>query len=114
MNRTNWTAGVALVVLALIAGVVASLALYSWEKERIAGEIKTLPEPAGAPAATEPAPAPGGNATAGKVPPVVPTSHIGRTACLACHETGLAGAPQFPANHAGRTDAQCTTCHRRG
>ncbi|MDP2744077.1 MAG: hypothetical protein Q8P00_03300 [Dehalococcoidia bacterium] len=114
MNRTNWTAGVALVVLAIIAGVVSSLAFYSWEKERIAGEIETFPEPAGAPSVTEPAPPPGGDATVNKVPTVIPTSHIGRTACRVCHEAGLAGAPKFPANHTERTDAQCATCHRRG
>ena len=105
MNRTNWPAGIALVVLAVIAGVVSSLAFYSWEKERIAGEIETFPEPA---------PPPGGDATVNKVPTVIPTSHIGRTACRVCHEAGLAGAQKFPADHGERTDAQCATCHRRG
>jgi cytochrome c5 len=114
MNKTNWTAGVALVVLAIIAGVAASLAFYSWEKDLTGHAIETLPEPTSVPSVTEPAPTPGGNATVNKVPTVIPTSHTGRTACRVCHEAGLAGAPQFPADHAERTDAQCATCHRRG
>jgi predicted CxxxxCH...CXXCH cytochrome family protein len=31
-----------------------------------------------------------------------------------CHLTGLAGtppAPAVPADHSGRTNAQCTACH---
>lgn len=30
---------------------------------------------------------------------------------MACHETGVAGAPQFPADHAGRTSDVCLSCH---
>jgi hypothetical protein len=31
--------------------------------------------------------------------------------CLMCHETGVGGAPQYPAEHAGRTNETCTGCH---
>lgn len=34
-----------------------------------------------------------------------------RTECLVCHETGAAGAPQYPADHAGRGNETCEGCH---
>ena len=36
-------------------------------------------------------------------PPVIPHSLVGRDDCLACHQDGLAGAPQVPTDHVGRT-----------
>jgi len=45
-------------------------------------------------------------------PPLVPHTLEGRSACLLCHGSGLATVPQVPANHAGRTDATCTLCHK--
>lgn len=44
--------------------------------------------------------------------PPVPHPMEGREECLACHETGLAGAPQVPANHANRTNVMCPACHQ--
>jgi cytochrome b subunit of formate dehydrogenase len=44
-------------------------------------------------------------------PKVLPASHAGRAICNACHETG-AGGPKNPADHAGRADATCVTCHK--
>ncbi|MBI4671219.1 MAG: ammonia-forming cytochrome c nitrite reductase subunit c552 [Chloroflexi bacterium] len=44
-----------------------------------------------------------------------PVPHVieGReTLCLACHTDGVAGAPKFPADHAGRTNEQCLLCHK--
>ncbi|HEY63795.1 MAG TPA: hypothetical protein G4O02_04430 [Caldilineae bacterium] len=43
--------------------------------------------------------------------PTIPHSLEGRAACLACHEAGVGGAPVIPANHTGRTNEMCTTCH---
>ena len=46
--------------------------------------------------------------------PPIPHPLEGRDNCLACHETGAAGAPQVPANHAGRTNEMCQLCHQQG
>lgn len=46
--------------------------------------------------------------------PLIPHAVAGREQCLVCHLTGLAGtppAPAVPADHSGRTNAQCTACH---
>lgn len=45
-------------------------------------------------------------------PKALPASHIGRTQCQVCHLTGVGGAPKNPADHAGRDDATCSTCHK--
>jgi len=42
----------------------------------------------------------------------LPASHAGRTVCNVCHETGAGGVPKNPPDHAGRTDATCTACHK--
>jgi len=55
----------------------------------------------------------GGGATAGG-PPAIPHTLVGRDDCVACHEKGVAGAPQFPADHAGRTSDMCQACHQPG
>ena len=39
-----------------------------------------------------------------------PASHVGRTTCLACHQS--LPQPAYPASHAGRTDATCAACHK--
>ncbi|MDP3062779.1 MAG: cytochrome c [Chloroflexota bacterium] len=44
--------------------------------------------------------------------PAIPHSLEGKSACLACHGSGLPGIPQAPANHAGRTENTCTLCHQ--
>lgn len=46
--------------------------------------------------------------------PPIPHTIEGREACLACHETGVAGAPQVPSDHAGRTNDICQACHMPG
>jgi cytochrome c5 len=43
--------------------------------------------------------------------PSIPHGLEGFRACTLCHESGVSGAPQFPANHQGRTDDLCTACH---
>lgn len=50
-------------------------------------------------------------------PPPSAAVHIphpleGRGNCLMCHETGVAGAPEFPPDHAGRTNEACQACHQ--
>ena len=45
------------------------------------------------------------------VPPVVPHSLDGRGDCRLCHATGVAGAPQFPADHSRRPSDVCISCH---
>lgn len=44
--------------------------------------------------------------------PSIPHPLEGRDACLACHESGVAGATQNPGDHAGRTDDLCRGCHQ--
>ncbi len=46
--------------------------------------------------------------------PPIPHPVEGRDNCLACHETGVAGAPQVPEDHAGRTIEMCRMCHVPG
>lgn len=45
-------------------------------------------------------------------PPAVPHPTEGRSACSACHESGLAGATKTPASHSGRTNDMCLLCHQ--
>lgn len=44
--------------------------------------------------------------------PVIPHPLEGRADCLMCHASGVAGAPQYPADHAGRTNDMCQACHK--
>ncbi len=46
--------------------------------------------------------------------PEVPHSLENRTDCRLCHETGVAGAPQFPADHVDRANEVCLVCHEAG
>ena len=43
--------------------------------------------------------------------PPIPHEIDDRENCLACHQTGAAGAPVVPADHAGRTNDICQSCH---
>ncbi len=47
-------------------------------------------------------------------PPLIPHSLEGRSDCVTCHSTGLAGAPKYPADHTGRTNDMCQGCHKPG
>lgn len=43
----------------------------------------------------------------------IPHNVEGReTLCVACHATGIAGAPKYPPDHEGRTDETCLLCHK--
>lgn len=60
--------------------------------------------PAEKPAAEEPATPPA-------TPVAIPHTLEGRADCLVCHQTGVGGASKIPADHSGRTNDACTTCH---
>ena len=68
----------------------------------------TIPPPstAAAPGGSQPNPAGG--------PPSIPHDTAGRTQCLGCHGTGVAGVPQVPQFHVdyGFTNNNCLTCHK--
>ncbi len=51
------------------------------------------------------------SAVAQGTPPLIPHPVKNYRACLLCHETGLAQAPQIPADHEGRTNVICQDCH---
>ncbi|MBI5028989.1 MAG: cytochrome b/b6 domain-containing protein [Chloroflexi bacterium] len=42
----------------------------------------------------------------------LPATHDGRTQCNTCHANNV--GPKNPVDHAGRTDATCTACHKLG
>ncbi len=56
--------------------------------------------------------------------PKIPSdqTHAGRTTCFECHETGAAGAPQFPSSHLEKIEDgkltdninECLECHELG
>ncbi len=46
--------------------------------------------------------------------PPIPHTLEGRADCIACHTTGLAGAPKSPPDHVGRTNEMCQACHKPG
>ncbi len=56
-------------------------------------------------------------------PPVIPSDeiHVDRTTCFECHETGVAGAPQFPSSHLRNIEDgkltdninECLECHKQ-
>ncbi|MBI5032428.1 MAG: cytochrome c3 family protein [Chloroflexi bacterium] len=45
-------------------------------------------------------------------PPKIPHPLQNRENCLACHQSGIGGAPKVPADHTGRTVATCQGCHQ--
>ena len=52
--------------------------------------------------------------TAG-APSIIPAGNIGRTTCSEFHSVGVAGAPQWPANHGQFADeiTVCLGCHQK-
>lgn len=44
--------------------------------------------------------------------PRIPHPLQGRDNCLACHGTGIGGAPVLNSNHSGRTNEMCRGCHQ--
>ncbi|GEM_PF-1479094 len=45
--------------------------------------------------------------------PDIPANHVGRTACIACHASGVSDIPKLPSDHTGRNDAACAACHKQ-
>ena len=45
-------------------------------------------------------------------PVAIPHALTGFADCLSCHGAGVGKATAIPANHAGRTNSVCTTCHK--
>lgn len=76
-----------------------SLYLISLEKAATPTEVTSIPE--------EVSPAP----PVSVGPPQVPHTLEGRSACLACHETGIGEALKIPADHSGRSNDVCLSCH---
>ena len=77
--------------------------------------ITTLPRRAAvqifAPITPTPTLRPGGPApTLSAAAKPLPESHAGRTTCNNCHANNI--GPKNPADHAGRTDATCSACHK--
>ena len=60
------------------------------------------------PPTTAPAPTPKPTPT----PTATPHTLEGHADCLMCHETGVGEATKIPADHTGRTNDTCTTCHK--
>ncbi len=60
---------------------------------------------------TTPAAQPTTKPAAGGIPRI-PHPLQNRDNCLACHATGVGGAPKTPASHAGRTNETCKGCHQ--
>ena len=67
----------------------------------------TTSAPAEEPAAEEPT-----TAEPAEGPAAIPHSLEGHGDCLMCHETGAGEATIIPADHSGRTNDVCTTCHK--
>lgn len=105
-------------VAVLTLGLVL-LAISCGGKETPSPTPKPTPAPTPAPApklvpspTPAPTPAPKPAAKPAGEPKAIPHTLEGRDNCLMCHETGIGGAKAIPADHAGRTNATCTTCHK--
>ncbi len=97
-----YVAGVLILGLALLA--VSCGGTTSAPTEEPAVEEPAVEEPAAEePAKEEPATPTGG-------PPAITHPLEGRDDCLMCH--GEAGVKPVPADHTGRTNDTCATCHQ--
>jgi len=67
-------------------------------------------QPTARPTTAAPAAQPTTRPTGG-IPPI-PHPLQNRDNCLACHQTGIGGAPKVPASHAGHTNETCRGCHQ--
>jgi cytochrome c553 len=45
-------------------------------------------------------------------PPLVPHTLEERSSCLTCHQTGIGEASKIPADHSGRSNDVCLSCHQ--
>ena len=106
------------VMTGTISGTVTATVVVT--ETTIPGETETnaptveaataTPGPTLAPAATAEAPSP--TTAPDSDIPRIPHPLEGRDDCLACHGTGLGGAPKPPSSHAGRKNDTCRLCHQ--
>lgn len=99
--------------LATLAAVVMLVALFfatSYESTAITTLPRRQPVQVYAPVTPTPQGTPAGTSVSSVKP--LPASHEGRTTCLTCHQN--LQQPKLPADHQGRTEATCVTCHRTG
>jgi hypothetical protein len=54
-----------------------------------------------------------GTEEASKVPPTIPHELTGRSDCIECHGGQISEIPSLLASHEGRTEQQCTVCHKQ-
>ncbi|MBI4266982.1 MAG: hypothetical protein HY668_01275 [Chloroflexi bacterium] len=108
---------IVLIVSALLLGLVLLTVACGAPSPAPAPAPKPSPAPTPTPT---PAPVPTPKPTPTPIPatpaaaPALPANHTGRTTCAACHQTGVAGAPKFPDNHASFQDTLsfCQSCHK--
>ncbi|MFH0769107.1 MAG: multiheme c-type cytochrome [Chloroflexota bacterium] len=100
--RTKSIQGLLIVILLIIVPLLAACS---------GGATTTAPTTEPTPSTTTTTTTEPATTTAGQ-PTVIPHTLEGRDNCLMCHETGVGEAKAIPANHAGKTNADCTTCHK--
>lgn len=113
MKKFVWTLAIVLVlVLPILAGCTGG------EQPAPSPAPTTAPKPV-APAASTPAPTPTATepeptAAAPATVEAVEITHAldGRDNCGMCHDTGIGDATKTPDDHAGRSNDDCTACHK--
>ena len=82
---------------------IEGVSLYLMGIEKTTTPTQEMPIPGGEVSPTPPVPV---------TPPPVPHTLEGRSSCLACHETGIGEATKIPADHSGRSNKTCSSCHK--
>ncbi len=106
-NRERW-----FIPVASISAVGMLVVLYlflTYESTAITTLPKRATVQSFAPITLTPTPRAGAPTAVSAVKPL-PVSHEGRTTCNNCHANNI--GPKNPADHAGRTDATCSACHK--
>ncbi len=99
--------------VAAILSALMLVALYlfvTYEQTAITTLPRRAQVPIFAPITPTPTLRPGAPPTLPAAAKVLPDTHAGRTTCNNCHANNI--GPKNPADHAGRTDATCTACHK--
>jgi hypothetical protein len=108
-NRERWFIPVASV---LSVGMLVTLYFFtSYEQTALTTLPKRAQVQVFAPITMTPTPRAGAPTVSITAKPL-PASHEGRTTCNNCHANNI--GPKLPVDHAGRTDATCTACHKFG
>ncbi len=106
-NRERW-----FIPVASISAVGMLVVLYlflTYESTAITTLPKRATVQSFVPITLTPTPRAGAPTAVSAVKPL-PVSHEGRTTCNNCHANNI--GPKNPADHAGRTDATCSACHK--